>query len=65
MNKKCRHCRGTGVDRKFHYRFTSDGHDDQSCVKCDGTGERPDKNENTDLNKACDSDYGLKHHRVE
>lgn len=36
----CRNCKGTGIDPKTHYRYTSGGHDDRSCPECNGDGIR-------------------------
>lgn len=32
----CRYCKGTGEDPKAHHRYTSGGHDDRRCPKCNG-----------------------------
>jgi hypothetical protein len=34
----CRDCKGTGLDKASHYRFTTGGHDDRSCKRCNGEG---------------------------
>ena len=36
----CRRCHGTGVDPRYHRRFTTGGHDERTCRGCAGTGER-------------------------
>jgi len=34
--KTCHNCRGTGVDPKMNYRYTSGGKDDRTCPVCLG-----------------------------
>lgn len=36
--KICRVCNGSGIDPKSHMRYTSGGHDDRSCWRCNGSG---------------------------
>lgn len=38
MNKTCRYCKGTGIDPKLHYRYTSGVKDEKPCPKCEGQG---------------------------
>jgi hypothetical protein len=33
---RCPVCRGTGIDRTLHRRYTSGGHDDRTCRECLG-----------------------------
>jgi hypothetical protein len=35
---QCRYCKGSGIDPKSHHRFTTGGHDDRRCPRCDGQG---------------------------
>lgn len=32
----CPVCKGTGLDKKQHRRYTSGGHDDRRCPQCNG-----------------------------
>jgi hypothetical protein len=32
----CPVCRGTGLDRSLHPRYTTGGHDDRRCQRCNG-----------------------------
>jgi DnaJ-class molecular chaperone len=32
----CPDCNGTGQDKSLHRRFTSGGHDDRRCERCNG-----------------------------
>jgi uncharacterized paraquat-inducible protein A len=32
----CPVCKGTGLDKAYHHRFTTGGHDDRSCPRCHG-----------------------------
>jgi hypothetical protein len=34
--KICPVCRGTGLDKSAHRRYTTGGHDDRSCLRCGG-----------------------------
>jgi hypothetical protein len=34
--KLCPICKGTGLDKSAHHRYTTGGHDDRSCPRCDG-----------------------------
>lgn len=36
--RPCRTCRGTGVDRSTHFRFTGGVRDDRPCPVCHGEG---------------------------
>jgi DnaJ-class molecular chaperone len=42
QGKVCRVCKGSGIDPKLHFKYTSGGHDDRSCEACNGEGIRPD-----------------------
>ncbi len=35
---QCRYCKGSGIDPRSHHRFTTGGHDDRRCPRCDGQG---------------------------
>jgi hypothetical protein len=32
----CPACKGTGLDKSAHRRYTTGGHDDRSCPRCNG-----------------------------
>jgi DnaJ-class molecular chaperone len=32
----CPACHGTGLDKTAHRRYTTGGHDDRSCSRCQG-----------------------------
>jgi len=32
----CPVCKGTGIDRSLHRRYTAGGHDDRRCERCNG-----------------------------
>jgi DnaJ-class molecular chaperone len=34
----CRACKGSGLDPRLGYRYTTGGHNARSCAKCDGAG---------------------------
>ena len=36
--KRCRYCKGTGIDSKLAFRYTTGGHNDRSCEHCNGDG---------------------------
>lgn len=36
--RRCHHCGGSGRDPHAKHRYTSGGHDDRSCPKCNGEG---------------------------
>ena len=36
--KTCRYCKGTGIDKKLQFRYTTGGHNDRSCEHCNGAG---------------------------
>ena len=33
---RCPACRGTGIDKSLNHRYTSGGHDDRTCGRCNG-----------------------------
>ncbi|QDV52137.1 hypothetical protein [Gimesia fumaroli] len=36
LGRVCPVCKGTGLDKTAHRRYTTGGHDDRSCSSCHG-----------------------------
>jgi len=44
----CPDCKGSGLDKKLHRRYTTGGHDKRRCKRCNGECYIEDEEESTD-----------------